>query len=167
MRLFPVRPSPCARRQDFSRTSVPRNVHHVAPTLLIFNGGNGMDDVAVPPDGVSGLEFGMLVNASINSGCHCSDTGNTLPGATPHSSSSGTSSSSGRNSTYAIAQEWAQRAADPDQAAYQRALSSPGMSETRNIWWCCPPCTLQLPYDVPHAGSYCARLPLKTLAKTR
>lgn len=34
-----------------------RNVHHVAPTLLIFNGGNGMDDVAVPPDGVSGFEL--------------------------------------------------------------------------------------------------------------
>ncbi len=24
------------------------------------------------------------------------------------------------------------------------------------LWWCCPPCTLQLPYDVPHARDHIA-----------
>lgn len=109
--------------------------------------------------------FGMLVNASINSGCHCSDTGNTLPGATPHSSSSGTSSSSGRNSTYAMASGMGTTCSNPDQAAYQRALSSPGMSETRNIWWCCPPCTLQLPYDVPHARIVFRQIAIKDVGE--
>lgn len=34
-----------------------RNVYYVVLILLIFNGGNGMDDVVVLLDGVFGFEF--------------------------------------------------------------------------------------------------------------
>lgn len=133
-----------------------RNVHHVAPTLLIFNGATEWMTSQCHQTESPASSFGMLVNASINSGCHCSDTGNTLPGATPHSSSSGTSSSSGRNSTYAIASGMGTTQQPLTVQHIRERCPAPRMSETRNIWWCCPPCTLQLPYDVPHAVDHIA-----------
>lgn len=144
-----------------------RNVHHVAPTLLIFNGATEWMTSQCHQTESPASSFGMLVNASINSGCHCSDTGNTLPGATPHSSSSGTSSSSGRNSTYAIASGMGTTCSSPDRAAYQRALSSHGMSKHGTFGGVVHRVLFNFRTMCRMRGSYCARLPLKTLAKTR
>ena len=57
---------------------------------------------------------GIELNALIKSGCHCSEIGSTLPGATPHSSSSGTSSSRGAAAHKPSPPGSAPRAAAPD-----------------------------------------------------
>ncbi len=144
-----------------------RNVHHVAPALLIFNGATEWMTSQCHQTESPASSFGMLVNASINSGCHCSDTGNTLPGATPHSSSSGTSSSSGRNSTYAMASGMGTTCSSPDQQHIRERCPAPNVRNTEHL------VVLSTVYSSTSVrcaacrGSYCARLPLKTLAKTR
>ena len=77
---FPVRPSPCARRQIFLAHRCCRNVHHVAPTLLIFSRGQTewMTSQCHQTESPAS-SFGMLVNASINSGCHCLIPATSLP----------------------------------------------------------------------------------------
>ena len=129
-----------------------RDVHHVAPTLLIFNRRDGVDDIAVPPDGVSGIqrvECWLTPQSAVDAIAQIPAAlfralRRTVHPPAHHQAADVTARTPSL-------QGWAPRAAAPDQAAYQRALSSPGMSGTRNIWWCCPPCTLQLRYDVPHA----------------
>ena len=74
-----------------------RDVHDVSPALLVLHGGNAVDHVAVPPDGVAGLDVGDAGQRLEQQRVPAALAGKTWLTVTPHMSSSGTSYSRGRS----------------------------------------------------------------------